>query len=135
MHFKNLDSINVACPDLMHLAYANLFKRIMVVMTHNSFYKENPTYKPMLEDRFRYLNDVLLEKKFFVDRNRGNTNIMMDSNMKAIDSKMFSNVLPLYFNNQDYEDTSLYGKIINWLVELNSFIIVMASREIPNNFS
>ena len=106
-----------------------------MVMTHNSFYKENPTYKPMLEDRFRYLNDVLLKKKFFVDRNKGNTNIMMDSNMKAIDSKIFSNVLPFYFNNQDYEDTSLYGKIINWLVELNSFIIVMASREIPNNFS
>ena len=109
----------------MHLSYANLFKRIMMVMTHTSFYKKNPTYKQMVEDRFKYLNDVLINRKFFVDRNKGNTNIMLDSNMKAIDSKMFSHVLPMYFNKQDYDDKSLYGKIINWLVELNSFIIVM----------
>ena len=59
---------------------------------------------------------------------------MTDTNMKAVDSKMFSHVFPLYFNDHDFDDKTLLGKMINWLAELNSFIIVLASRKFPKEF-
>lgn len=59
---------------------------------------------------------MLITKKFFVDRNKDNTNLILDSNMKAVDSKMFSHVFTMYFNDHNYKDIFLYDKIINWLI-------------------
>lgn len=135
-NISQLDFMRSSVPDLMHVLCENVFtKRIMAVFESLQFKQLDKPFNLNLLEEFDRINESLINAMMFEDVDSVEACAKISTSyFKAIDFKLFCHAFPLYFRHviQRYQN-SVPVRISMLSLELNAYLLVLLSKEIPND--